>query len=93
MTVDPTADTTVEPDETVVLTVTSGTGYSIGAPASATGTISNDDVSTVTVDVSPASIAEDAGRRDDLHFHPRQHVGGNPRADNQFQYDRHRECR
>ena len=44
----------------MILTVTSGTGYSIGAPASATGTISNDDVSTVTVDVSPASIAEDA---------------------------------
>ena len=31
MTVDPTADTTVEPDETVILTVTSGTGYNVGA--------------------------------------------------------------
>ena len=30
VTVDPTADATVEPDETVVLTVTAGTDYNIG---------------------------------------------------------------
>ena len=52
MTVDPTADTTVEPDETVILTVTAGTGYDVGTPASATGTITNDDTD-VTVAVSP----------------------------------------
>ena len=61
MTIDPTADTIVGTGlETVVLTVTAGADYNIGAPASATGTIANDDVSTVTVDVAPASIAEDA---------------------------------
>jgi hypothetical protein len=43
VTVDPTADTTVEADETVSLTVTAGTGYTVGAPSSATGTITNDD--------------------------------------------------
>ena len=37
VTVDPTADITVEPDETVILTVTAGTGYGVGAPASAHG--------------------------------------------------------
>jgi hypothetical protein len=43
VTIDPTGDTTVEPDETVTLTVTSGSGYTVGAPAAATGTITNDD--------------------------------------------------
>lgn len=59
--VDPTADATPEGDETVTLTVASGSGYSVGAPASATGTIQNDDVLTPTVSiaVSPASVSED----------------------------------
>ncbi|HLF84050.1 MAG TPA: C25 family cysteine peptidase [Blastocatellia bacterium] len=43
VTIDPTADTTDEPPETVILTVASGTGYSVGAPNSATGTITDDD--------------------------------------------------
>ena len=33
VTVDPAADTTVEPDETVILTVVAGTGYNVGVPA------------------------------------------------------------
>jgi hypothetical protein len=56
--IDPSADTTVEPDETVILTVTSGTGYAVGSPGSATGTITNDDTD-VSVAVSPAAVAED----------------------------------
>src|SRR5262249_23822616 len=43
VTIDPTADIAVEPDETVILTVTPGTGYLIGSPNSATTTILNDD--------------------------------------------------
>jgi hypothetical protein len=58
VTVDPSADATVEPDETVVLTVTPGVGYNVGSPDSATGTITNDDTD-VTVAVSPATVAED----------------------------------
>ena len=58
VTINPEADTTVESDETVVLTVTTGIGYTVGAPASATGTITNDDA-TVSVAVSPGSVAED----------------------------------
>jgi hypothetical protein len=58
VTVDPETDTTVEPDETVVLTVTSGIGYEVGSPSSASGTITNDDTD-VSVAVSPASVAED----------------------------------
>ncbi len=58
VTIDPSADTTVEPDETVILTVTSGVGYNVGSPDSATGTITNDDTN-VSVAVSPGSVAED----------------------------------
>jgi hypothetical protein len=58
VTVDPTADTIVEPDETVILTVTSGTSYNVASPNSATGTILNDDTD-VTVTVSPAAVLED----------------------------------
>ncbi len=57
--VDPTADSDVEADETVVLTVSSGGDYTVGSPASASGTIGNDDRSSVSVAVAPASVAED----------------------------------
>jgi hypothetical protein len=56
--VDPTADTTVEPDETVALTLATGTGYTVGTPNTATGTITNDDTN-VTLAVSPTSVNED----------------------------------
>ena len=58
VTVDPTADNSVEPDETVILTVAAGTGYNVGAPSAATGTITNDD-SSVSVAVAPLSVDED----------------------------------
>ncbi len=45
VTVDPTADTDVEPDETVILTVVAGAGYTVGTPSVSTGTIQNDDTS------------------------------------------------
>lgn len=59
ITIDPTVDGAVEPDETVTLIVAAGTGYTAGAPSSATGTILNDDVPTATISVSPTSVAED----------------------------------
>ncbi len=59
ITINPTADTTVEADETVILTVAAGTGYTIGSPSSATGTILNDDVPTASITVAPAAVAED----------------------------------
>ncbi len=58
VTVDPTADTTVESDETVSLTLASGTGYTIGTTSAVTGTITNDDTQ-VTLAVSPSSVTED----------------------------------
>ncbi|HEX5702970.1 MAG TPA: Calx-beta domain-containing protein [Pyrinomonadaceae bacterium] len=57
VTVDPTADSTVEPDETLTLTLAAGANYNVGSPNSATGTITNDDAD-VSVTVSPSSVAE-----------------------------------
>ncbi|QIE58286.1 HYR domain-containing protein [Rasiella rasia] len=48
VTITPVGDGTLEPDETVVLTITSGTGYDAGAPSIGTGTIINDDSISVT---------------------------------------------
>jgi C1A family cysteine protease len=46
LTVNPTDDSTFEPDETVIVNLASGTGYDIGTPSAATGTILNDDPQT-----------------------------------------------
>ena len=48
VTVDPTADTTVEPNETVALTLATGSGYAVGTTAAVVGTITNDDGPSVT---------------------------------------------
>lgn len=57
--IDPTLDATVEADETVILTVAAGAGYTVGATPSATVTILNDDLPFATMSVSPAAVAED----------------------------------
>ncbi|MFN9672406.1 MAG: Calx-beta domain-containing protein, partial [Microcystis sp.] len=49
VTVDPTADTTVENNETVALTLASGTGYTVGTATAVTGTITNDDFSKLSI--------------------------------------------
>ena len=56
---DPTADTTIEANETVALTLATGTGYTIGTTAAVVGTITNDDFPSITLAVSPASVTED----------------------------------
>jgi hypothetical protein len=53
VTVDPTADTSVESDETVALTLAAGTGYTIGTTAAAVGTITNDDAPTTPAPSAP----------------------------------------
>jgi Ca2+-binding RTX toxin-like protein len=58
VTVNPTADTTIEANETVVLTLATGTGYTIGTTTAVTGTITNDDP-TITLAVAPTSVLED----------------------------------
>lgn len=59
VTVDPTADTTFEPDESVTLMLQSGTGYRISSQTVVSGTIVNDDFPVITLAVSPSSVAED----------------------------------
>ena len=66
--VDPIADISVEPDETVSFTLSAGTGYTIGTPSAVTGTIVNSAPPppppqppappTISLAVSPASVAE-----------------------------------
>ena len=53
----PIADTVFESNETVVLTVLSGSGYSFGSSASATGVIKNDDPKAVAI----SSITDNVG--------------------------------
>jgi Ca2+-binding RTX toxin-like protein len=57
VTIDPTPDITVEANETVALTLASGSGYNIGTTTAVTGTIVNDDTS-VTLAVAPTTVIE-----------------------------------
>jgi hypothetical protein len=47
-----------EDDETVILTLTSGTGYNVGSPSAATVTITDNDLPTVTVVAGDAAASE-----------------------------------
>ncbi|TWT94191.1 dockerin type I domain-containing protein [Neorhodopirellula pilleata] len=49
VTIDPTSDTIVELDETVTLTIDAATVYRVGTPGAATGTIANDDATTLSI--------------------------------------------
>jgi hypothetical protein len=58
VTVDPTTDTTVEPDETVALTLASGTGYAIGTTEAVVGIITDNDNDTDTPgNLAPTDLA------------------------------------
>ena len=56
VTLDPTTDNVPEADETAILTVTSGTGYNVGSPSAATGTITNDDTAETLVTLSGGNL-------------------------------------
>jgi uncharacterized membrane protein len=58
VTVTPMNDLIPEDDETVILTVTSGTGYSVGSPSVATVTIDDNDLPAVSVVAADAAAAE-----------------------------------
>jgi hypothetical protein len=59
VTVNPTADTIIENNETVALTLATGIGYTIGTTTAVTGTITNDDFPSITLAVAPVSVLED----------------------------------
>ncbi|NCS59621.1 MAG: hemolysin, partial [Microcystis aeruginosa G11-04] len=77
VTVDPTADTTVENNETVALTLATGTGYTVGTTTAVTGTITNDDLPSITLAVSPTSVTED-GTANLVYTFTRSGVTTNP---------------
>ncbi|GAB2664454.1 putative Ig domain-containing protein [Arenimonas aestuarii] len=54
VTINPTADGTAEANETVTVSLGAGSGYTLGSPSSATGTLLNDDV---VIAVSPTTLA------------------------------------
>ena len=58
VTIDPTADIALESDETVDLTLASGTGYTVGTTTAVTTTIVNDDT-RVTLALAPTRVDED----------------------------------
>ena len=69
VTVDPIGDSTFEGDETVVLSITSGTGYSLGSSSSATGTIRNDDAAPVpALAINDVTLAEGNSGTTDATF-------------------------
>jgi uncharacterized protein YkwD len=58
--VDPTADTTIEANESVRLTLATGTGYTIATTSAVVGTILNDDWPMITLAVAPSTgVSED----------------------------------
>ncbi|WP_304412242.1 ELWxxDGT repeat protein, partial [Microcystis sp. T1-4] len=63
VTIDPTADTTVEDDETVALTLASGTGYTVGTTTPVTGTITNDDVAFTIAAASSSRTEGNSGSK------------------------------
>ena len=60
VTAKPVDDAIIEPAESVVLTLGAGTGYSVGAPGSANGTITDNDTGTVNVVATDPGGAEQA---------------------------------
>jgi Ca2+-binding RTX toxin-like protein len=61
LTIDPTSDIDIETDETVILTLATGTGYTVGTTTAVTGTIVNDDFSNLApngLTLSNSNIAE-----------------------------------
>ncbi|MGH3049730.1 MAG: beta strand repeat-containing protein [Gaiellaceae bacterium] len=59
VTVTPVDDTSVEGTESVTLTLSAGSGYTVGASASATGTIADNDVATgPTLSIGSAQVTE-----------------------------------
>ena len=62
LTITPVNDTAVEGPESLTMTIASGTGYTVGSPSAATGTVNDNDVaiSTVVTDGAGSETAGDA---------------------------------
>jgi Ca2+-binding RTX toxin-like protein len=58
LTIDPTADTLFENNETVALTLATGTGYTVGTTTAVTGTITNDDLPSINLSPNGQTVVE-----------------------------------
>ena len=58
LTINPTADTTIEANETVVLTLATGAGYTIGTSSTVTGNITNDDFPSINLSPNGQTVVE-----------------------------------
>ncbi len=58
ITITPVDDSAIEPDETLVLTLSADAAYNVGSPAGGTVTIVSDDLDTVTLTATDASATE-----------------------------------
>ena len=64
VTITPVDDTTVEGSETVTLTIVSGSGYTVGSPASASGTIAdNDTVALPSLSIQATASVTEGSRK------------------------------
>lgn len=61
VTVAPLQNTANEANETVILTLNTGSGYTVGSPSAATVTIEDDDVNTITLTATDSIASEQAG--------------------------------
>ncbi|MEQ1748466.1 MAG: Calx-beta domain-containing protein [Prosthecobacter sp.] len=61
VTVAPLQNTANEANETVILTLTAGSGYTFGSPSTATVTIEDDDVNTITLTATDSIASEAPG--------------------------------
>ena len=58
LTINPTADTAIEANETVVLTLATGAGYTIGTSSIVTGNITNDDFPSINLSPNGQTVVE-----------------------------------
>ena len=84
--VDPTPDTAVEGVESVVVNMTSGAGYSVGNPSSATGTIDDSTTPGFEADLAARPLGDGVLRSNDVEA-ARAIIAGDPvnTSTNEFQ--------
>ena len=58
VTISPVADKDLETDETIILTLLEGTGYSVGSKSAVEVTLINDELPIITLSVSPSEVKE-----------------------------------
>ena len=74
-TLTPVGETTLEPNETIIITAIAGTGYTAGSPSAATTTIINDDATVITPIVALTGINHST-TQDGFSFVALQNISG-----------------